>query len=272
MFTAAGRIGQRQMNEVNKTPYIPLYGKSYVSKRGMILSDKTAEFIWEKEGFELKGKSGSKWLAYYMGMRAAVFDEWTASALKEMPESLVLHIGCGMDSRVKRIAPKGIKWYDVDFPDVIQERKKYYEESEAYHMIGADARQTEWLADIEKKPAVVVMEGLSMYLSYTEMTGLLYALHNHFPALKILMDCYSEFAAKASKYKNPVKDMGVTRVYGIDDPLKYEDGTGVKYTAQHSITPQKLLDELRSWEKIFFSLIYCGKAARNMYHLYEYQG
>ena len=62
------------MNEVNKTLYIPLYGKSYVSKKGIILQDKKAEEIWSSEGFRLTGKARSKWLAYYMGMRSAVFD------------------------------------------------------------------------------------------------------------------------------------------------------------------------------------------------------
>ena len=38
------------MNSVNKTLYIPLYGKSYVSKKGLFLDDKKAEEIWEAEG------------------------------------------------------------------------------------------------------------------------------------------------------------------------------------------------------------------------------
>ena len=58
------------MNSTNKTLYIPLYGKSLVSKKGSILSDPKAEEIWQKEQFPLKGKAKSKWLAYYMGMRA----------------------------------------------------------------------------------------------------------------------------------------------------------------------------------------------------------
>ena len=66
------------MDSVNKTLYIPLYGKSYVSKKGIILKDPKAEEIWAAEGFPLKGKSKSKWLAYYMGMRSAVFDRWVA--------------------------------------------------------------------------------------------------------------------------------------------------------------------------------------------------
>ena len=85
------------MNGVNKTLYIPLYGKAYVSKKGIILNDKTAEQIWEKEGFELKGKSKSKWLAYYMGMRSAVFDKWLKTRMEEDKEAIILHIGCGID-------------------------------------------------------------------------------------------------------------------------------------------------------------------------------
>ena len=37
------------MNSVNKTMYIPLYGKSYVSKKGLFLTDKKAEEIWETQ-------------------------------------------------------------------------------------------------------------------------------------------------------------------------------------------------------------------------------
>lgn len=71
------------MNEVNKTLFIPLYGKSQVSKKNIILNDPTAEKIWEEEGFPMHGKSKSKWLAYNMAMRARVFDDWTDEMLRE---------------------------------------------------------------------------------------------------------------------------------------------------------------------------------------------
>ena len=47
------------MNSINKTLYIPLYGKALVSQKGLILEDKKAEEIWAAEGFALKGKSKS---------------------------------------------------------------------------------------------------------------------------------------------------------------------------------------------------------------------
>ena len=88
------------MNNVNKTLYIPLYGKAYVSEKGLFINDKKAEEIWAAEGFPLKGKSRSKWLAYYMGIRAAVFDDWVKQQMVKTPDAVVIHIGCGMDSRV----------------------------------------------------------------------------------------------------------------------------------------------------------------------------
>ena len=77
------------MDNVNKTLYIPLYGKAHVSRRGIILKDKKAEEIWAAEGFSLRGKAASKWLAYYMGMRAAVFDRWVEETASEFPEAAV---------------------------------------------------------------------------------------------------------------------------------------------------------------------------------------
>lgn len=150
------------MNNANKTLYIPLYGKAYVSKKRIILEDKKAEQIWKQEGFALKGKSKSKWLAYYMGMRSAVFDDWVKKQITENPNAIVLHIGCGMDSRVERVNAQNTQWYDVDFPDVIEERKRYYTENNHYHMLASDAREQAWITALPKdKDAIIVMEGVT---------------------------------------------------------------------------------------------------------------
>jgi len=144
------------MNNVNKTLYIPLYCKSYVSKKGIILNDKLAENIWEKEAFPLRGKAKSKWLAYYMGMRSRVFDDWVISAVSEAPDSTVIHIGCGLDSRALRVGVPYSLWYDVDFPEVIAERRKHYKESESYKMIEGDARESAWLDKISPSRSAII--------------------------------------------------------------------------------------------------------------------
>ncbi len=259
------------MNSVNKTLYIPLYGKSYVSKKGLFLDDKKAEKIWEIEGFSLRGKSKSKWLAYYMGIRSAVFDEWLKQQMSDMSDAVVIHIGCGMDSRVIRVGAQSHKWYDLDFLEVIEERKQYYVESDNYKMIAGDARDSKWLTNIkENKTAIVVMEGVSMYLTVDEMRNLTDNLCAHFENLVLLVDSYSSFAAKMSKRRNPINDVGVTEVYGIDDPQVYQNEE-LAFVKEHTMTPKKYIDELKGFEKFIFAKLYAGSLSKKLYRLFEYK-
>ena len=259
------------MNNVNKTLYIPLYGKSYVSQKGLFLDDKKAEEIWKAEGFELKGKSKSKWLAYYMGIRSAVFDDWLKQKMIDNPDAVILHIGCGLDSRVRRVGTGKHRWYDIDFSEVMNERRKYYSETDNYLMLSADIRETDWIKEIpEKTKAIVVMEGVSMYLATQELQTFMKTISTQFEQLDILMDCYTVLAAKMSKYKNPINDVGVTRVYGLDDPMLLQQN-GIKYIKEHDMTPQGYIEQLCGMEKKVFEKLYAGDFSKKLYKIYEYE-
>ncbi len=257
------------MDNVNKTLYIPLYGKALVSQKGLFLHDPKAEEIWAKEGFPLKGKSASRWLAYYMGMRAAVFDDWVCQQIAALPDAVILHLGCGMDSRVLRTGGESRRWYDVDFPAVIDQRRRYYTETDTYHMVAADVRDDSWLSGIDAKKAIVVMEGISMYLTAAERTALLTALCEHFEEVALLTDCYSRLAARLSKIKNPINDVGVTQVYGVDHPAELSV-RGLLFVQEHDMTPQHMIDRLPEKEQAIFRKLYAGKTAQKLYRLYEY--
>ena len=257
------------MNNVSKTLYIPLCGKALVSRLGILLHDPKAEEIWAAEGFPLKGKAASKWLAYYMGMRSAVFDRWLKDQLEAMPDAIVLHLGCGLDSRCLRVNVPSA-WYDVDFPEVIAQRKRHYPGTDGYRMCCGDVRKPDWLDSLPKGNAIVVMEGVSMYLRPEERQALADNLCRHFDRVRLLMDCYTEFAAKASRYKNPIREVGVSQVYGLDDPREMETGDFV-FSQEHEMTPEDLISLLPEKERSWFRLVYAGKMSWRLYRLYEYR-
>lgn len=260
------------MDGVNKTLYIPLYGKVLVSKKGIILKDKNAEEIWDKVSFPLKRKSKSKWLAYFMGMRANVFDAWVQQKIAEFPNSLVLHLGCGLDSRVKRVGINSTFWFDVDFPAVINERKRYYAETENYRMLSADIKEYSFVKLLPKcNRAIVILEGVSMYLTNQELQQLFLKLSEHFDNLSVLLDCYSPFAAKMSKIKNPVKEVGVSKVYGIANSSVLQTGTHLTFVKEHIMTPPHLINELKGLERFWFKRLYAGKFSKKLYKIYEYR-
>lgn len=258
------------MNEVNKTLFIPLFGKAQVSRKNIILHDKKAEEIWGKEAFPMKGKAKSKWLTYFMAMRARIFDDWTDTMLKENPNALVIHIGCGLDSRCLRVKKQYTKWIDADFQDVILHRRQYFRETETYHMMEVDASNPDDIAKLpDASDTIVIFEGISMYLKNEELKAFLGQLQKKYTTVHLLMDVYTEFAAKASKYKNPVNEVGVTKVYGVDDMEQLVAGTGINVKAEHSLTPKHLINELSGFDKVFFKTIFAGKMKKKIYRLYE---
>lgn len=258
------------MNEINKTLFIPLYGKALVSSKKIILNDPTAEKIWKAEKFVLHGKARSKWLAYNMAMRARVFDDWTDLMLEKNENALVLHIGCGLDSRHKRIKQSYDLWIDCDLTDVISIRRKYYEETENYYMMALDAAIPEQIKSLpESKNVIVVLEGISMYLSNEQLHEFFKVLQEKYGTLHILMDVYTEFGAKASQYKNPVNDVGVTKLYGIDDMEGLIGDLRIFLKKEHSFTPKKLVDELHCFDRKFFKMLFTGRLYGKIYRLYE---
>ena len=202
-----------------------------------------------------------------MAMRARVFDDWLKDKLND--DCVILHLGCGMDSRYLRVECTCL-WYDIDFEDVIKERRRYYHESESYHMIGTDLNQSGWIDDIKKdKNVIVLIEGMSMYMKYHDLESLFSIISQNFEHVSLLMDCYSEFGAKMSKYKNPIHEVGVYEVYGLDEPEKL-DHTGLYYSQSYNMTPDCLIDELEGMDHVIFKTLYSGRTAKKIYKLYEF--
>ena len=259
------------MENVNKTLYIPLYGKAFVTYKGIILNDQKAKEIWDKEGFKLNGKAKSKWLAYFMAMRSAVIDEFVNTQINNYPNAAVLHLGCGLDSRVLRINNKPEQFYDIDFEEVIHIRKQYFTQSQNCHMIASDVRNMAYLKDLSSECAIIVMEGISMYLKKEEIKQMFVDFSQHFKHCIIIMDVYSEFAAKMSKFKNPINEVGVSEVYGIDDPKELENDI-ISFESELELTPLKFINELKCTEKMIFKNLYAGKFSKKLYKLYMYEG
>src|SRR5512136_621672 len=88
--------------------------------------------------------------------RAATFDRLTNRYLADHPDATVLHVGCGMDSRVYRLdPPASVQWFDVDYADVIDLRRQLFPEggiasTSWYHLVGAPLDDLRWLDEVPR--------------------------------------------------------------------------------------------------------------------------
>jgi O-methyltransferase involved in polyketide biosynthesis len=95
-------------------------------------------------------------------LRARRLDDWTREFLAHQPDATVLHLGCGLDSRAFRLdVPETVRWYDLDFPDVIELRRRLYPERAGYRLLASSVTDPGWLDEIPvERPSLTIAEGV----------------------------------------------------------------------------------------------------------------
>lgn len=202
-----------------------LYGKALDSRAASpILGDTFADEVVRRLDFDFAKLELPDGAAITLPLRAKHLDDWTREFLTANPSSTVLHLGCGLDSRVCRIdPPASVRWYDVDHPEVIELRRRLYPERPSYQMIATSVTDLGWLAQVPAdRPVLVVAEGLVIYLKEAEGLALFRAIVAKFPRGELIFDAYSRAMVWLTARLPTVRKTGARLWWGIDDPLALE--------------------------------------------------
>jgi O-methyltransferase involved in polyketide biosynthesis len=128
-------------------------------------------------------------------LRSREFDRYTRDFLMRHPNALVVHIGCGFDTRFDRVDNGQVVWYDLDLPDIIELRRQLIgDEEERYHLLGYSVLDSTWLevvSEYRQRPFLFLAEGLTMHLKETQNKALVRMLYDHFPGAELIFDAYS---------------------------------------------------------------------------------
>ena len=242
-----------QFTKEKETMLMTLSGRAIQSQwKNPILHDPWAEEAMRHIDYDLsKQLTGvSSWSIWrdigpaIIATRAATFDLLTTRFLADHPDATVLHVGCGMDSRVFRVdPPANVQWFDVDYPDVIALRRQLFPERGAsYHLIGAPLDDLRWLDEVPRdRPGLFIAEGVLHYLSETEVKALLNAVVAHFPGGQMIFDICNTMIVKRTG--SNVGGTGATYKWGLDDPQDIRQ-----------LEPKlELIKEFRPSEQVAFS-------------------
>lgn len=190
---------------VEWTNLVTLYLRAHESRsRRPILGDRAAAEAVDRIDYDFKRIHRSSLPAsnqYLVALRAKQLDDWCRDFLRRQPAAVVLHLGCGLDGRAFRLAvPPSVSWFDVDQPSVIELRRRLYDDTEHYRMIGSSVTDPGWLDQIPTgRPTLVVAEGLLMYLGEDQVRQLLQRLTDRFDCGEMFFDTLSALAPLLSK-------------------------------------------------------------------------
>ena len=125
----------------------------------------------------------------YMSLRSLIIDELCNEYISNNSNLTVIHLGCGLDSRCLRINNNFNIWYDIDYENVINLRKEFYETNSKYKMIGRSVLDYKWLNEInDSENVLIIAEGLTMYLEKEEIKELLYQINKKFKNVHLVFD------------------------------------------------------------------------------------
>jgi O-methyltransferase involved in polyketide biosynthesis len=153
-------------------------------------------------------------------VRTAQYDIWASQFLAVHQHATVVHLGCGLDSRVFRLDPgPGVQWYDVDYPAVISLREKVFPSRLNYHLVATPATDPSWLDQIPAdRPTLLLAEGISMYLTEDDGIALLQHVVDRFGSGEIQIDYYSRLVVRSQKTHRLQRQSGSKLYWAVNRP------------------------------------------------------
>ncbi|MEV4870321.1 class I SAM-dependent methyltransferase [Streptomyces syringium] len=208
-----------------ETLLAPLYARALdACSPHPLLADPVADDLLAKLDYDFSRLGMKQSSAVGVALRARYFDQRVREFLAAHPQATVLHLGCGLDSRLQRIAPgPNVRWFDVDQPDVIALREQLYPSPSDAETVAASVTDPAWLVRIPTdRPVLVVAEGLTMYLAADEGPRMLRSLVNRLARGEMLFDTYARFAVRSTRSMALFRQTGARLAWGVDDPRELE--------------------------------------------------
>jgi O-methyltransferase involved in polyketide biosynthesis len=156
-------------------------------------------------------------------LRNREFDRQAQGFLARNPKAVVVHIGCGLDSRFERVDNGQVEWYDLDLPEVIDLRRQLIgDEGPRYHLLPNSAFDEAWLPKLDihsDRPFLFLAEGVFMYFPEALVRTLVLALRDRFPGAELVCDAFSPFLVRANnlKFKLSGTKIGLHYYWGLSN-------------------------------------------------------
>jgi O-methyltransferase involved in polyketide biosynthesis len=130
-------------------------------------------------------------------LRLCEFDRFARQFLARHPGAVVVHIGCGLDTRFERLDNGQVEWFDLDLPEVIELRRKLIpEENARHHLLGASVLESAWLEAVREhapRPFLFLAEGVFPYFEAARVRNLFLTIQEHFPGAELVCDAHTPY-------------------------------------------------------------------------------
>ena len=224
--------GHVELGEVSETLMIPLWCRAVeTQRRRALLRDPKAQKIVSELDYDFDGRfAGLRDLAFRACLRTVMIDRWVQEFLRSHPDGAVVEIGTGLNTRFERIDNGTLRWFDVDLPDSLALRRRFFADTPRRTMIEGAFGEGDWLEEIAdllaqgpedrtNRPILFVSEAVLMYLPEPTVRRGFELIGRRFPGSEFVFDT---LARSALGERRMMKTWEAPFVWGCDDPREIE--------------------------------------------------
>ena len=204
------------LSGVPETMLQTVYARAKESRgRGAIRDLKAEEIIGRLDyDFSLADKDA----AMHSGViaRTIVLDRLVGEYLAAHSGATVMNLACGLDTRCYRMQGYA-HWYNLDLPETIAVREALLPESGSISQLAMSAMD-DWGAAVEgpSGPALVIIEGLTMYLTQADVQRIFAVIAGRFPAATVFTETMNPMVVKRFKEKS-IEGSKAKFTWGVKD-------------------------------------------------------
>lgn len=211
-----------RLGAVQETLLITLLGRAQQARRrNPVFPDPKAVEIAEQIEFGRYAKSVGG-----MGtvLRTAVYDSWVRSFLAEHPGGTVVELGTGLNTRFERVDNGRVHWLDLDLPDTIELRRRFFTDTGRRRMLAASVLDEGWMDVVAELPGpyFFVSEGVLVYLEEDAVLGGLGRIATRFPGALLAVDTYRRAAFRWQHKAADAGKMDARWTWSCEDPATLE--------------------------------------------------
>ena len=217
------------LKQVQETLLLPLWGRAVETRKPRpLLTDTRAVEIMDSLSYDFsriarntRALTRLAWIG-----RALLTDTISKQFLSKYPDAAFVNMGCGLDTNFERIDNGKLWWYDIDLPEVIDLRKKFFRETERRKFIASSLTDYGWMEPLKThKHILFVAAGVMYYFDENAVKEILVKMAETFPGCEFLLDVASPTGVKVANkvvIRNTGMDDKSILKWGLSNPSEIE--------------------------------------------------
>jgi O-methyltransferase involved in polyketide biosynthesis len=204
------KLDVSELLAVQETLLIPLWARARETRRAEpILCDRRACELVESLDYDFAKFDRAKVDQVGFCSRAAIIDTLVREQLERHPQTTVVEIGPGLDTRFDRLNNDSVRWFELDLPAAMEVRRALFSETPRRTLMGASVLDSDWLQRVKQeqpKHVMLVAEGVFFFFSEQQLRSLLATLAEHFPGAHLIFDSVSPLYLRYVNFRHPLRD------------------------------------------------------------------